>query len=1079
MVRAFVVGLVLVACSSPPPETEPQAATSARSTPTPPHAAAPMVDLVAAYPYAEPLGGIGVPGNQRALAVQGAALAIVDLTTFEADGEPRALQYVEIPEVSTLAMAYRLGAQGQRTVYFAGGTTGLWKLELCEDLFTSSNPPPCPAEAELVDRVGCEPTSVWKRCVDVAVVEGHFGVGGDGLLVALYAASSDVRTRTSIATCPGGDLGANEVRAYRIGAGGALALVATHRLDEAGANPAGASEELGIALAADPGDPGVVYVALGAGGVRRVAIGAPSPSVTAIPFPGVPACGLPDFPRDHPGPFAGQPGCRAGEQVRDVAVVRTPGRGALLYAALEYGRVVEVELATGAATQHAFDVYFPLRVAAYADGDEVLVAVGFHDGPGIAADSAAPYRPTGLWSDMCILSGLEDGNHVSNATVPLAQRVTRVRLLRRNRTTPLGPVAGGDLQTSPRWNALELVATSSASSARLYASTSVAGLQGWSVTRTAPLSWSVRPGWGTPPAFGVPFVGRAFAAGDPTVSLVNPDVGGAGFDGWGPEIDGRMFRVTSGEDGVDIELVPRTNSVCAARDQSFPTFACAPNGPVLSDPIPFVMQSASSSAHWIDPYDVTGASEWFVAGDETSWHADPAACAWQPDALRCIGDPCAASPARSPYGRRRIPGAATEVGWRLTRLAIGAAPAESIDGVQMDMRWWQLPAADLVTEPEHANSVPYTTSFADPRTQPLGPASIAVPKFVHLVRNGGRNGVRVVRTEWLMERARGATAACSGAAQGHGEALGSPAPPASWGPNARIEALPLATHLDMLRPCGVAVDGADCFHFYGNVWRDARKAFNNEAHVFSVPDPTQRGAERWILAVASGFVTSGTTSDAACGWKAYYRRALTVFYDVTALDASQPIDAQAASAVLLGAAVGPDPALESGSQVSRASHAYALETKRYGTGASARTYCYVADLLGRVLVYDVSWDRLKPAPGSSFARLPNDPTKPVLLPTLVHRFAEDPYDGRRPNCTDLEIDGEVLYCATVRAGVHVLQIGPSAPTGGSLPVYAVLDTPGLATGVEFRRPEPANRQRDTMLVGDNRGGLHLFGRPGG
>ena len=145
-----------------------------------------------------------------------------------------------------------------------------------------------------------------------------------------------------------------------------------------------------------------------------------------------------------------------------------------------------------------------------------------------------------------------------------------------------------------------------------------------------------------------------------------------------------------------------------------------------------------------------------------------------------------------------------------------------------------------------------------------------------------------------------------------------------------------------------------------------------------------------------------------------------------------------------------------------------------------RTLAFVGDLLGRVLVYDVSWDKLTQAPSPpGVPVLPNGTNRPLLLPYIVHRFAADPYDGRRPNCTDLEIDANILYCATVRDGVHLLEIGPAIPTGpGPLPTYARLDTPGMATGIAFRRPDPLNPHADQMLVGDNRAGLRLYSRTG-
>jgi hypothetical protein len=42
--------------------------------------------LKAAYPYGEPLGSTVVPGNERAIVVQGATLTVVDLTTLDLAG---------------------------------------------------------------------------------------------------------------------------------------------------------------------------------------------------------------------------------------------------------------------------------------------------------------------------------------------------------------------------------------------------------------------------------------------------------------------------------------------------------------------------------------------------------------------------------------------------------------------------------------------------------------------------------------------------------------------------------------------------------------------------------------------------------------------------------------------------------------------------------------------------------------------------------------------------------------------------------------------------------------------------------
>lgn len=594
----------------------------------------------------------------------------------------------------------------------------------------------------------------------------------------------------------------------------------------------------------------------------------------------------------------------------------------------------------------------------------------------------------------------------------------------------------------------------------------------------------------------MPFAGRTYTVGDPTVSQVNPALGGAGFDGWGVEVEEQMFRVVSTGGVTDLEAIPLTVSACAARPVAFPTIRCAGDDPVLSDPRPFVLQSGSSSPSWIDPYDATGQTEWFVSGDEMIWHAIPPAmcadfqsCAWQPDSVRCVTDPCTLGLECSSWGRRRIPGAVGDVGWRITRLKTGAASTGAITGVNMEMDWWQLPSNNVGSANDpRALTVPYTTSSADPRTYQATPNSAPVPKFVYLVRNGATNGIKIVRTQWIMDRARGLTSACTSSQQGNGEPLGSPAPPAGWGANSDLEMLSLQTHLELNTLCPPTIDGAYCFYDYSRVWSEMRRAFNNKAHVFPVPVAGNPGQTRWVLAVTAGFVATGSTADASCVWKPYFRRALTVFYDVTDLDETQAITSQ--HPPLLAAAIGPDPSLEPvpshpqptsivpSFEATRSSHAYSIRTRQYSQpGGGVRTLAFVGDLLGRVLVYDVSWDKLTQTPGAGVLPLPTEPSKPLLQPSIVHRFAADPFDGWRPNCTDLEIDENILYCATVRNGVHLLEIGPAMPAG-ALPTYGVLDTPGMATGITIRRPDALNRQLDRMLVGDNRCGLRLYARLG-
>ncbi|MCY2959126.1 MAG: hypothetical protein NTY35_03090 [Planctomycetota bacterium] len=1037
------------------------------------------MSLKASYPVGEALGGIGIPGNTRAVVAQGATLTVIDLTTIDsATGMPRELQSIEIPDVSPMALSYRLGSQGERQVFIAGGSTGLWRIDLCDALFTSASPPPCIAVPTRVDRVGCEARFAWKRCVDVAFVEGNSGAGGDALLLALFSASSDVSKRDSIRPCENvADLGATELRAYRVAANGTIVPHASCLLSPLNVNPTGAGEELGLALATDPGDPNVVYVSVGWGGIRKVDLTTATFVVTPIPL-GL-ACGLPDFP------LGGGPGCPAGEQVRDLAVVRTSALGTLVYAAMEHGRVAEVQFLPGGSflvSTLPLGAYFPNKIAATAVGDEVLVAVGLHKSNGLGSDSSAPARTTGVWTDMCIQVGIRDPNNVNG----LPQVVNEIRFLTRNATSALAPLASTpSVPVDQYWNALEFLPTTIPGRVRLYASTAKEGLRGLKAVRGAqPLAWTISPAW----TGGLPFQGVAFSAGDPTVSLLSNAIGGAGFDGLSRAMAGRMFAITASAGVTDLRPIPNTNSACPIESQAYPSEQC-PNAQVkLADPTPFAFQPATSSAHWIDPYDPLRRTEWFVSGDNTTnWFADPSPCQWLLDGTQCVPDPCPSVPTpgggHSFWAKRAIPGSVTDVGWMVARLRTGGSNPATVTGLDMDLDWWQLPTNNASPN-EKSVTTPYTTSTADPRTIPVGPSAVPVPKFIHLVRNGAVEGIKIVRTQWLMDRASAATPTCPMNVRGNGEPLASPAPPVGWAPGNDLQMLSVPTRVDVLAPnCSIRVQPVDCLGGASAI-NSARILFSNKAHIFSVPDPNVPGLEHTVLAVASGFVATSVdgTNNLNCAWGPYYRRALTVFLDITNLDVDPQVFLTQPLPPVLGAGLGPDPAAENPSQdESTTSHSYSVRTKQYASPGGPRTFAYVADLLGRVLVYDVSWDKLKP-PGSPVPNpLPGYTNGAVLLPLhAVHRFPTDPFDGRRPNCTDLEIDQGVLYCATSRAGIYLLEIGsiPVASLTAGFPTYAFLDTPGVATGITFRRADPPNTQLDQMLVGDNRCGLRLYSRIG-
>lgn len=1057
---------------------------AARAQAIPPMEPAPMVALEAAYPYGEQLCAVPIPGNGRVVVAQGAALAVVDTRNFDANGEPRVVQYVEVPEVSPMAMRYRLAnvaGQVRRTIYVAGGTTGLWRVELCNDLFTSTTPEPCGAQAQIVDRVGCDATWSYKRCVDVQIVEGNAGAGGAGLLLALYAASSRTSERRSIAACTDAgqgpqDLGGTELRAYRLTANGEIVPHAAHLFSLG--NVEAPFEEVGTSIAVDPGDPNRVYVSLGAGGIRRVDVSSATFTSTRLSTAPVRTCALPPFP-------SGAPGCPAGEQVRDLALVRLGDGSARLYAALEYGRVIEMDPdVAGSATEFVLGEFHPMQIAAGVVGaNDVVVAVGLDAQGGVGFDSTCPYRPVGVWTDMCILSGLPELNHV--AEIGASSRVTKVRVLARNASSGLANV--GEFTTSARTNTLEMLATVDPKTLRLYTSTSVTGLESHRLTKSSPTApWTVENHWPAPTYR--PFRGIAYAAADVALSKVDDSIALGGFDGWAQDDPGRLCRIATEEETADIVPVPLTVSACPQRAEPFPTELCSGSqSPRREDPVPFSL-GVAGSASWRDPFDPLQESEWFLSGHDTKWFAAPSpSCSFLPGTTRCIADPCAASPAptSSPWAdNMNIPGCGTDVGWFLARMRTGVAATG--DGAQMELQWWQLPSDNAIGDVERATTTPYTSCVTDVRTTVIGPNGTPVPKFVYLARNSAKNGLKIVRTSWLMDRAIGGVpgapgggAACAAGTRGHGEALGVPSPqaPVGWGSNWNLEMGSQVTHLE-LRTSGCAIDPqvaiVDCSGTASGFNNSPRLAFNNSAHVFSVRDATN--VWRTVVAVAAGFVTSGpSASNANCPWLPHYRRSLVVFYDVTGLDDALPADHPSQGITLLGAAVGPVPGTEP-PLAAQASHAFSIATKTYANG---RTHAFVADLLGRVIAYDVSWDKLKPSSTPPIV-LPGEPpssTKPLLVPHTVHAFAEDPFDGRRPNCVDVVIEGDALYAATARGGVHVLEINPPVAGAAGYPTYAVLDTPGIATGMALRSRLPGPMD-DQLYVGDSRCGVRLYARTG-
>ena len=160
--------------------------------------------------------------------------------------------------------------------------------------------------------------------------------------------------------------------------------------------------------------------------------------------------------------------------------------------------------------------------------------------------------------------------------------------------------------------------------------------------------------------------------------------------------------------------------------------------------------------------------------------------------------------------------------------------------------------------------------------------------------------------------------------------------------------------------------------------------------------------------------------------------------------------------------IGPDPSVHG------QTHAWAVRARYYP--GSGKTYAFVGDLLGKLLVYDLTMTLQSPATPINGPYLPSNP---LLTPVAVLPFPVDASDGFNVNCTDVELDESAnwAYCALCRGGVAIVNImDPVNPL-----IQAIIDTPGIAAGLALRKNQNGVEQ---LLVGDGVGGMRLYGRTG-
>lgn len=1003
----------------------------------------PFNQLEGAYPWGDQLCSEPTPDNKLLFVAPGAGISILNVETLPAVTQPTVIAHVEVPECAPLSMRFfEMMDNGMppapiRRLFMAGGTMGLWELTLCPSLFTSP-PVDCGSyNPTIIDRIGG--AQLWLRCIDVDVVTGN--AAGTPLLFALFASRADSTTA-----------GPTQLHAYRLNTNGSITSYASFPFPAA--PPVPANYAAGRALAVDPADPSHIYVAMGRGGLYQVDISTSTFSATAM---NVPACPLTACPTCPPIP------CELGEEVRDVDIISTTSFGSVLYAALEYGRLAEYRLVSGPGVTPAV---IPLvcqsgcttsgvepcsvieRVTARQTYDgRVLIFAGAEGWASRTADTRAPYRTTGIWADHCIRPGVLDPNGV-----PYNPHFTcrQVFVLRRNlatfQTETFAPHPYGEY-----WGTLRLMPWTG-DAFRLYETTNFNATSVREVTFG--FMQNGRAAAGGLPSYDAPkvtlvatHVDWAFPAADCDVSSLNPAMAFFAFDGFGlTDLTTTMLYIDSSTTPLDLKPVPNTLGLCgSSRPVVF-----GPIGEVCGDPNPYYSSSVFGCAHWPDPADPTH-REIFFAGGKSVQRVVPGQCGTI-DPVQC-GDPCAMNPRPYWWQQRFNPTGILEdpstVGWRYQSMDVSVWPPPPTNP---SVRWFQLPAPTNF-DGDKNDDVDYVTSELHPGGQDL----------VIATRSGSKHGLKGYMPTELDTLTQ---TSCLPGPGGNGERL----PQVGW--PTFFEAL---THIEREdpgtgNPLDVCAIGVPC-QFHGT----NRNLFNTRSKTFSC---TYLGATKWITVVAAGTVATipqAQGQTAFCRWSEYGGKGELVVYDIT--NSAGPTFA---SPQLLRVALGPLPI---GMNDATPGLFWGVDVKTYppqSEGGEAKCYAFVADLFGRVQVFDVSPSQLFPAVTLPYLlyvpppATPPPPSAPILTPITAATvlFKSEPADGLAPNCVDLEIDGNYAYVALAKGGVAVIDI--HADPGITPPqIVDVIDTPGIAFGVAFRRVAGVATH---LLVSDSRCGVRLYRR---
>src|SRR6185295_2056322 len=100
------------------------------------------------------------------------------------------VDHVEVPQCAPMALVhYRHPTSSSDWLFVAGGSNGLWRVELCSDLFEA---PAAACSGYTTEQVDIVETTNFERkvCVDVAIVDGN-SAAGEALVCAIYAARED------------------------------------------------------------------------------------------------------------------------------------------------------------------------------------------------------------------------------------------------------------------------------------------------------------------------------------------------------------------------------------------------------------------------------------------------------------------------------------------------------------------------------------------------------------------------------------------------------------------------------------------------------------------------------------------------------------------------------------------------------------------------------------------------------------------------------------------------------------------------------------------------------------------------